>query len=116
MGKEATRAEVNDFLKRFKAKVDEQRALPLIPRRVNLSALAMLGIARSEVKTVVLGLTDAEYAEGPMQDQDGTPGEVWVFGIEYGSTDLYIKLKLDASSAVCLSFHPPGRVMRLPYR
>ena len=72
VGKAATRDEINDFLKRFKAKVDEQGQLPLVPRRENLSTLAMLGISRSDVKTTVLAFTETEYRLGPGADHNGT--------------------------------------------
>jgi hypothetical protein len=116
LGVTATREQVNDFLKRFKAKVDEQGSLPLIPRRENLNALTMLGIARSEVKTVVFGLTDNDYESGPEADRDQTAGELWIFGVDYEGTEVYIKLKLSTESAKCLSFHQAGRQMTLPYR
>lgn len=109
MGKAATRDEINDFLKRFKAKVDEQGQLPMIPRRENLNTLAMLGISRSEVKTTVLAFTETEYRLGPGADHDGTPGEIWEFETDYNGRDIYVKLKLDEATAKCLSFHPAAK-------
>lgn len=109
MGKTATRNEINDFLKRFKTKVDEQGQLPLVPRRENLNALAMLGISRADVKTTVLAFTDAEYRLGPAADHDGTSGEIWEFETDYNGKDIYVKLKLDETVAKCLSFHPSAK-------
>lgn len=108
MGKTATSDQVKDFLKRFKAKVDEQGSLPVVNRRVNLSALAMFGIAASEVKSVVLALTEIEYRKGPEPDDDKSPGEIWEFETDYLRWNVYIKLKLDDQVAKCLSFHPSG--------
>lgn len=105
MGKLAKREQINEFLKRFKAKVDEQGQLPLVPRRENLNTLAMLGISRLEVKTTVLAFTDNEYRSGPEADRDGSPGEIWEFETDYIGRDIYVKLKLDDNTAKCLSFH-----------
>lgn len=109
MGKLATRNQINDFLKRFKAKVDEQGQLPMIPRRENQNTLAMLGISRSEVKTTVLAFTENEYRSGPEADHDKSPGEIWEFQTDYAGREIYVKLKLDDTAAKCLSFHPSAK-------
>jgi hypothetical protein len=109
VGRIATRDEINDFLKRFKAKVDEQGQLPMIPRRVNQDTLAMLGMSRSDVKTTVLAFTESEYRSGPEPDRDGTVGEVWTFLTDYAGREIYVKLKLDDTAAKCLSFHPSAK-------
>lgn len=109
MGKIATREQINDFLKRFKAKVDEQGQLPMVPRRENQATLAMLGISRLDVKTTVLAFTDSEYLSGPSADHDGTKGEIWEFETDYTGRDIYVKLKLNDETAKCLSFHPSTR-------
>ena len=109
MGKTATREQINDFLKRFKAKVDEQGHLPMVPRRENLATLAMLGISRLDVKTTVLAFTDTEYRLGPSADHDQSDGEIWEFEIDYTGRDIYVKLKLDDEQAKCLSFHPSAK-------
>ena len=109
MGKAATRDEINDFLKRFKAKVDEQGNLPMIPRRENLSTLAMLGISRSDVKPTILAFTETDYRSGPEQDHNSTPGEIWTFETDYNGRDIYVKLKLDDTTAKCLSFHQSAK-------
>lgn len=109
MGKIATREQINDFLKRFKAKVDEQGHLPMIPRRENQATLAMLGISRLDVKTTVLAFTESEYRAGPSADHDQSDGEIWEFETDYTGRDIYVKLKLDDKTAKCLSFHPSAK-------
>lgn len=109
LGKAATRDQISDFLKRFKAKVDEQGHLPMIPRRENLNTLAMLGISRSDVKTTVLAFSDVEYRTGPEADHDGSAGEIWEFETDYNGRSIYVKLKLDEQVAKCLSFHPSAK-------
>lgn len=108
MGKVATSEQIRDFLKRFKQTAGEQGKWWLVNRRVNLEALASLGIAVADVKTTVLALTEVEYRSGPEVDRDGSPGEIWTFETDYLGKSIYIKLKLDEKRAKCLSFHPSG--------
>jgi hypothetical protein len=109
VGTIATRDQINDFLKRFKAKVDGQGHLPMVPRRENLNTLAMLGMSRSEVKTTVLAFTESEYRSGPEADHDKSSGEIWEFQTDCAGREIYVKLKLDDKIAKCLSFHPSAK-------
>ena len=90
--------------------------LRFIPRRVNLNALANLGISIPDAESVVYSLAAQDYESGPDIDDDGTAGEMWVFGTQVGETDIYVKLKLEAGRAACISFHEAQYPLRSPLR
>lgn len=110
----ATVIEVNQFLRRFKAQVNI-KGLKFIPRKVNLDGLANLGLTITDAKAAILALSYLAYSEGPEVDEDGSTGEIWVFGVTIGGQSVYIKLKLDTNEAKCLSFHPAISLIRKPY-
>lgn len=82
-----------------------QGGLNLQPRKKNLDSLARLGLRIEDAEEIVFGLTDEDYVGGPESDEDGSEGEVWIFGVSSGNSMVYIKLKLDPYQAKCLSFH-----------
>jgi hypothetical protein len=102
-----------DFLKRFKKEFTRGR-FTFVRRETSLQAMAFLGIMPADAEQIILGLTANDYCKGPENDEDGSPGEVWVFGTALDRTQIYIKLKLDASVAKCISFHPAGFKMKFP--
>lgn len=99
-----SRKSVLGFLDRFKEKA-AQSGLHLQPRKKNLDSLAQLGFRIEDAEEIVNGLTDDDYVGGPESDDDGSEGEVWIFGASSGHAMIYIKLKLDPYQAKCLSFH-----------
>lgn len=110
----ATVMEVNQFLRRFKAQINSKR-LMLIPRKINMDGLASLGLTITDAKAVILALSYFDYSEGPEADEDGSMGEVWIFGVTLSKQSVYIKLKLEMDEAKCLSFHPAISHIRKPY-
>jgi hypothetical protein len=110
----ATRKEVREFLRRFQTKVRED-GLYLVGRKKNLDYLAFLNIPWFVAREIVLALSEDKYVAGPLQDQDGSEGEVWLFAAEVEKSTVYIKLKLDCHAAKCLSFHPAERQMKPPF-
>lgn len=103
----------SDFLKRFKKRLTTER-FTFVPRELNLNAMAILGIMPADIEQVILDLTASDYCDGPKADEDGSPGEVWIFGTILDRTQIYIKLKLDGSGAKCISFHPANFKMKYP--
>lgn len=112
---DADRAVVNNFLKRFKTKMSSD-GLIFVKRKPNLDSIAKLGFTIAEVERIILSLTEKNYSKGPETDDDGTAGEIWVFGVSEAGSEIYVKLKLDAAAAKCLSFHHSDYPVRLPYR
>jgi hypothetical protein len=104
----ASRLQVNNFLQEFKEIVTTGRGLDIIPRPINNATILMLGLTRNAVKNELLSLTVEDYCYGPEPDQD-QPGELWIFGKEINTHDIYIKLKIakvnNIKIAKCISFH-----------
>ena len=112
---DADKTAVNAFLKRFKMKMSSEEMV-LVRRKPNLDSIARLGFTLDEVERVVLGLTEKNYVKGPEADNDGSAGEIWVFGVTEAGYEIYVKLKLDPAEAKCLSFHHAEYPLRLPYK
>jgi hypothetical protein len=111
----ASRSEVSEFLRRLKARMLAE-GLHFVPRKRNLDGLALLGLTINEAERIILDLTEGNYCRGPEQDEDGSTGEIWFFGVLEDGRSIYIKVKLDDDFAKCLSFHPAERPMRHPYK
>ncbi|KAF0250284.1 MAG: hypothetical protein FD167_306 [bacterium] len=110
----ATVIEVTKFLREFKQTIDNS-GLYFIPRKVNRDGIAKLGLMVGDVKDVIGSLTYQNYSSGPESDQDGSAGEIWIFGTIINSQNVYIKIKLDKGAAKCLSLHPADFRVKQPY-
>ena len=111
----ASKSEVLDFLKEFKAQA-ATGGMVFVPRRRNREDLDRLGLSVRDAKAMILGLTERDYCRGPETDEDGSAGEIWFFGESFNGSAIYIKLKLDDTAAKCISFHCADYPMRFPYR
>lgn len=111
----ASKTDVVDFLKRFKQEATTT-GIQLIPRDKNKNGLATLGITIPAAESIILGLTEENYSNGPETDHDGSSGEIWFFCTLENGQQVYIKLKLEANKAKCLSFHPAAHSMPQPYK
>ena len=109
-----TAIEITRFLKQFKQAVDNN-GLYFIPRKINRDGIAKLGLVIADVRDIIANLTYQNYSIGPEMDQDGSSGEIWIFGTIINSLNTYIKLKLDKGVAKCLSFHPADFPIKQPY-
>lgn len=107
------------FLLSFKEAVTAGSGIDLVPRKGTLLTLQFLGLTKQNLEEIVLSLSVADYCSGPELDRD-RGGEVWVFGAGVGDYEVYIKLKLAASSGQkipkCLSFHISKQPLKYPYR
>ena len=115
------RAEIAAFLKRYKKAVVQQGGIYFVPRREGLCGLAELGLTVETAKDVIFALSPAFYCEGPLAEEHGQPGEVWVFGKIIGGEPVYIKLYFstdatDRRPAKVISFHKAQRAMTFPHR
>ena len=77
-----------------------------------------LELTIEDAALVILGLQPANYVKGPENDRDVSQvGDVYVFGADQNSVELYIKLKCDiARGCVCISFHRAEWPLAYPYR
>ncbi len=113
--------EIRAFLARFKTAARQELLFPEPDREKNFLFLAKQGITAEERKDVLLGLRVEDYMNGPEasdREPDG-PRSVWVFGVDYGGMQIFIRLRLvekaNVAYALCISFHEAERPMRFPY-
>lgn len=101
--------EVTDFLKAFKGAYSKGSAIMYPGRVKNWEVLSALGMTQIQRTDTILALKPTDYVSGPLDDDKGRKGKLWVFGVKYRSKDLYIKLKLMPSRKgprpICISFH-----------
>ena len=114
---------IRDFLLEIKSTITEPpgdwQGWVLVPRKENLDSMSELGFNFQDVRDVILGLSVADYCEGPVQDRDEI-GDLWVFGKVISNRELYIKLKLasfgDLKLVRVVSFHKANRPLSYPYK
>lgn len=115
----ATEAEIDAFLRRFRAAV-QNRGLTLWPTAKNNQFLLDTGFTNKDVLEIVNALTATDYSSGPEPDDNPkrAAGEVWKFNREHVGYELYIKLKLHSANPVaeCMSCHEAEGEMRQPIR
>jgi len=116
---ELKKAEIRDFLLKFKKIMVAGRGLDIVNRRENIEAMAKLGFTKKNLKEEILTLSVENYCEGPDPDRDRI-GNIWVFGKQIGEGEIYIKLKIaqvgKEKIAKCLSFHEANFPLCYPYQ
>jgi hypothetical protein len=116
---ESKKEEIRSFLRNFKEIASKGRGIDVVLRRENFESLAQLGLTKKNRNEEIMTLSLADYSKGPEPDTD-RPGDVWVFGKQIESKDVYIKLKIvqekDVKIAKCISFHPAKYPLDYPYK
>lgn len=116
---EIIKNKIRDFLKEFKEIASRGRGIDVIPRSENNEHLAQLGLTKKNRNEEIMMLSIADYCKGPEPDKD-KPGDVWIFGKQIGSKEVYIKLKIaqagEEKIAKCISFHPAKFPLCYPYK
>jgi len=109
--------EIKSFLRSCKEHIESDR-FEFVERRKCLQTLTELELTIEDVELVILGLQPVNYVKGPEDDLDGSQvGDVYVFGADQNSVELYIKLKCDTTrGCVCISFHRAQWPLTYPYR
>lgn len=90
----ATQMEIANFLMRMKKLVKSRKNIAFVHRKENTAALLKHNLTMELIWKILLGLTPANYKQGPEADRDGTEGEVWVFLHPVTGQEMYIKMKL----------------------
>lgn len=102
----------------FKQVVIES-GVDLVPRKGTLATLSILGFTKRNAEEILLSLSVTDYCKGPEADRD-RHGEVWIFGKEIESHEVYIKLKVahikGTKRAKCISFHITEYPLSFPYK
>jgi hypothetical protein len=112
-----TQTEVESFLKDFKEKLNIWGVF-FLARDKNLQTLADLEITPIKREETLKELVWQDYSEGPKPDAAYQGSEMWVFGKEVKSREVYIKITLGraGSQVLCISFHLSEHPMQYPFK
>lgn len=105
---QATKKEVDAFLKEFKERAKLFDIVYVDSKPNNVDTLTALDITHKDRDKYVLSLEPEDYCQGP--DKNDYPGQndVWVFGKQINGHEVYIKVFINAKfnrPNVCISFH-----------
>lgn len=114
--REATKPEVEQFLKDFKFKMDYYGIYYMDKRAKNVQALLDLEITRNDRIGFLKDLKAEDYSETIIEK--GPAGDLFVFGKLIKDTDIYIKIQMgiEALKTIMISFHEEERPMTFPYK
>lgn len=94
--------EIRIFLRSSKGNISQGK-FEFIERRKCLQTLIELEMTIDDVESVILSLQPSDYVKGPENDRDPTmSGDIYVFGKNHASIDLYIKIEKRLQSRMCL--------------
>lgn len=115
----ATKEEVESFLREFKERARFFRIIFVDSKPNNIDTLTTLDITHKERENYVLSLHAEDYSQGP--DKNDYPGQsdVWVFGKQVKGQEVYIKIFINAipnQPNVCISFHIAKHKLTYPLK
>ena len=102
------------FIMRLKKLIERDRLI-FKPRnrQKTMQFLFDEGLTVQNVMDYVRNLTPEDFYSGPIEDDNGSSGDVMVFFKNYKDTKLYIKLKIwcdeNGDAGVVMSFHKEGQ-------
>lgn len=113
-----TKEEADAFLKDFKTKMRFWDVLFRDDRSKNAQTLADLELRPIDRKKILEGLKVEDYCEGPIEDTIYGASDLWVFGHQLASTQIYIKISIGirSSQVICISFHQAEHEMTFPLK
>lgn len=113
-----TEKEIASFLKEFKEKMKIWDILFRDDRGKNTQALVDLELRPIERKSTLENLVMKDYSEGPLEEKLYGGSDMWVFGKNIKSKEVYIKITIGAngSSVICISFHLAEHKMHYPLK
>lgn len=114
----ALKNEVEAFLASFHEKIEIFGILFRDDREKNRMALIDLDISRLERLEVIKSIETEDYSEGPIPDELNLGTEMWVFGKDVNSIEVYIKITMGGfnNRTICISFHRAEHPMKYPFR
>lgn len=110
--------QIEEFLTNFKVKLEIWGLIFRSDRGKNTQTLIDLEMSVLQVKEILHELELEDFSEGPYEEKLYGNAEMWVFGKEVKSAEIYIKISMGMSSAqvICISFHKAEHPMIYPYK
>ena len=110
--------EVKAFLNQFSIKLNIYGIIFRDDRQKNVEALAILDITKLDRLNVVRSIEVKDYVQGPIIDELNMGSEMWVFGRDVNSREVYIKITLGGENrqTICISFHVAEHPLTYPFK
>ena len=114
----ATQREVEAFLAEFHIKMKIWKVLYRDDRGKNTQALANLELRPNDRTKILEKLKPTDYADGPLAENLNFGSDMWIFGKDIKSREVYIKITLGATDreVICISFHIAEHPMNYPLK
>jgi hypothetical protein len=114
----ATEEEIKRFLIDFKQKLDFWGIIFRSDRGKNFETMIQLEYLVEDVKKELRELEIVHYSEGPINETLYKGADMWVFGKNIQSREVYIKISLGqpSSKVICISFHFAEHSMTYPFK
>jgi hypothetical protein len=112
----ASRKEVRDLILELRLTLAREGTVRFDERAKNLQTMADLNLLEPDVAEILRKITEDDYCQGPLKDDQGRPLEWWVFGPSVSGCCVYVKVSLYRGKVICKSFHLPEWPMRYPLR
>ncbi|RJR08451.1 hypothetical protein C4588_05535 [Candidatus Parcubacteria bacterium] len=94
--------------------------MTLAKRKENEEAIDELQYTQEDIRDEINLLSPDDYCKGPEADEDGSKGEIWVFGKKIQEKLFYIKLKIhrlkNGDELIIISFHPAKEKMNFKFK
>lgn len=114
----AGKEQVKQFLESFKAKLSVWGVFFRDDRGKNMQTLLDLEITPLYREMVLNNLLPEDYSAGPKPEKLYDGADMWVFGKQVKSHEVYIKITMGAMGAktICISFHTAEHKMNYPFK
>ena len=115
-----TEKEIASFLKEFKEKMKIWEILFRDDRNFDCATFDCAQAPQLPIdrKMTLERLVVQDYSEGPLEEKLYGGSDMWVFGKQIKTKEVYIKISLGAhgSSVICISFHIAEHTMNYPLK
>lgn len=113
-----TKKDVESFLKNFKVKMKILDVIFRDDRFHNKQTLFNLEITANDRKKILEKLEATDYSEGPTEEKLYGGSDMWVFGKQIKSSEVYIKITMGNpnNKVICISFHLAEYKMNYPLK
>jgi len=109
--------DVENFLKRFKGKMDAF-GIYFPGRMKNIKSRSEREITIDQLRDTLRNIEVSNYHKGPIKNMDDSAEPIWIFGADINGTEYYIKLTLGIENNMvgCISFHEAENTLNYPHK
>lgn len=88
------------------------------PRQKNLLTLAKIGLGQDAVfDEIYQRISIDDYVDGPVADDKGRPGNIWIFGMTISEVNCYLKFQEKNNNVIFwISIHEAEYPLKFPFK